>query len=326
MLSGKRNSAKTGYQCNYTADMWYTPLDILWYLCLPLTEWQWHAALPFRQCICKLEPEKPPSCRHTQHHITLQCTSTCRGGLACEDEERLVHRQTRIVTRTTAGNEDTCCMKLNLPACMKRKDNTTTSCQWQSSYTNGIAYIGRPTTWQQPAKPAICQQPASLHEQQHNSMTSSQWHSTYTLHEEEDQPGRQCQASPKHLSVQRSRVVTEWSHWTCLASWIGSQRAAQNLVLPIDSMPGSLCPLHEQLCCPNQAQNQAAASRLKPLSMVSASTEKQLQVIWNPEIWSLQARESNAFVQLKAADFGVLVCSDVFVWAWLQQSLLMSHL
>ena len=29
------------------------------------------------------------------------------------------------------------------------------------------------------------------------------------LHDKEDQPGRQYQVSPKHLSVQRSRVVTE---------------------------------------------------------------------------------------------------------------------
>ena len=118
-------------------------------------------------------------------------------------------------------------------------------------------------------------------------------HTQMALHEEEDQPGRQCQVSPKHLSVQRSHVVTRWPHWTCLASWIGSRRAAQSLELPVDSGPGSLCPVHEQLCCPNRAQNQAVASRLKFLSTVPASTGKQLQVVWSSWIWRLQAQGSN---------------------------------
>jgi len=34
-------------------------------------------------------------------------------------------------------------------------------------------------------------------------------HTLMTLHKEEDQPGRQCQASPEHPSVQRSHAVTE---------------------------------------------------------------------------------------------------------------------
>ena len=184
------------------------------------------------------------------------------------------------------------------------------------------------------------EQPASLHEQQHNSTASAQRQSTYTngiawrrrptwppvsgFPRTSFCPKKPCGDKMTTLNMfgildKKSKRRTESGASSRFkARFIVS--FARATVLPQPGSKPSNCrssEISEYGVCKHR---EAFASHLEPLDMVSASTQKQLQVVWSFWIWSRPARESTAFVRLKAAEFSVLACSDVFLWSWLQQS------